>query len=123
MLETMLETSTISLPYSYGFDDVALVPHLETLDPELCDLSWQLDRHAFDLPILAAAMDGVVDPRFAAAFHRQGGLAVLNLEGLHGRYEDPGAVYQQIAAASPDQAATLLQHLYEAPVQERWVRS
>src|SRR5579884_4282033 len=73
MLETMLETPTITLPFSYGFDDVALVPHLETLDPELCDLSFSIGKHTFDLPIMAAAMDGVVDPAFAAQVHRQGG--------------------------------------------------
>src|ERR1700737_4211968 len=95
MLETMIETPGITLPFSYGFDDVALVPHLETVDPELCDLSWSLGRHSFDLPILAAAMDGVVDPSFAASFHRQGGLAVLNLEGLHGSYDDPERIYQR----------------------------
>ena len=80
MLETILDTTTDTvLPYSYGFDDVALVPGMETVDPELCDLSWTIEKHAFDLPILAAAMDGVVDPRFAVEFHLQGGLAVLNL--------------------------------------------
>ncbi|HLJ67680.1 MAG TPA: GuaB3 family IMP dehydrogenase-related protein [Chloroflexota bacterium] len=136
MLETFLATSTDHtetplaaprmLPPSYGFDDVALVPHLETLDPELCDLCWELavgsHRLAFDLPILAAAMDGVVDPRFAAEFHRQGGLAVLNLEGLHGRYQDPAELYREIARAAPDEAPVLLQRLYEAPVEERFAR-
>jgi IMP dehydrogenase len=122
MLETMLETSTISLPYSYGFDDVALVPHMETIDPELCTLSWNLGTHSFDLPILAAAMDGVVDPRFAVEFHRQGGLAVLNLEGLHGRYEDAASAYATVAAATPENAPGLLQKLYERPIDERFVR-
>jgi len=122
MLETLLETPTISLPYSYGFDDVALVPHLETLDPELCDLSWSLGDQTFDLPILGAAMDGVVDPRFAVELHRQGGLAVLNLEGLHGRYDEPIAIYRQISAAAPEDAPTLLQQLYESPIGERHVR-
>jgi IMP dehydrogenase len=122
MLETMLRTSTISLPYSYGFDDVALVPHMETVDPELCNLSWNLGTHSFDLPILAAAMDGVVDPQFAVEFHRQGGLAVLNLEGLHGRYEDPARVYAAVAVAAPEDAPALLQTLYNAPIDERFVR-
>ena len=51
-------------------DDVALVPGMETLDPELCDLSLDIGDQRFDLPILAAAMDGVVDPAFAVACHR-----------------------------------------------------
>jgi IMP dehydrogenase len=67
-------------------------------------------------------MDGVVDPRFAVAFHRQRGLAVLNLEGLHGRYADPGAAYRQIGSAGPQEAPALLQRLYESPIEERFVR-
>lgn len=121
-IEPTHETRTVSLPYSYGFDDVALVPGMITLDPELCDLSWMLSGHAFDLPILAAAMDGVVAPRFAAAFARQGGLAVLNLEGLHGRVEDPEAVLQQIADAAPEDAPLLLQRSYRSPLREELVR-
>jgi IMP dehydrogenase len=122
MLETIADTLVSTLPPSYGFDDVALVPGMETLDPELCDLSWEIGSLSFDLPILAAAMDGVVDPGFAVRFHRQGGLAVLNLEGLHGRYEEPGEVYARVAAASSSEAAVLLQDLYRAPIEERFVR-
>jgi IMP dehydrogenase len=122
MLETVAQTLVASLPPSYGFDDVALVPGMDTLDPELCDLSWEIGPLSFDLPILAAAMDGVVDPGFAVRFHRQGGLAVLNLEGLHGRYDDPAQVYARIAAAPSEEAATLLQDLYRAPVREECVR-
>lgn len=122
MLETVIEAPSITLPYSYGFDDVALVPGAETLDPELCSLSWELGGQTFDLPFLAAAMDGVVDPRFAVEFHRQGGLAVLNLEGLHGRYESPAPLYERIAAAEPQDAPVLLQELYRTPIREEYVR-
>ena len=122
MLETMIDSPTNVLPFSYGFDEVALVPGMETVDPQLCDLSWRLGDQSFDLPILAAAMDGVVNPRFAIELHRQGGLAVLNLEGLHGRVEDPAACYQQIATSRPEQSPALLQALYDAPIREEYVR-
>lgn len=122
MLETVIVNRSIALLHSYGFDDVALVPGTETLDPELCDLSFRLGRNSFDLPILAAAMDGVVDPRFATEFHRQGGLAVLNAEGLHGRYADPEAIYHQIAEADQSDAPSLLQRLYNSPISEVYVR-
>jgi len=117
-----VEIPAITLPASYGFDDVALVPGMETVDPELCDLAWQLDHQRYELPILAAAMDGVVDPAFAVAFHQQGGLAVLNLEGLHARYEEAGEVYERIADAAPEAAPALLQELYRGPIQEAYVR-
>lgn len=128
MLETVRpyhrDTRTIVSPltYSYGFDDVALVPGTLTLDPELCELSWNLNAYSFDLPIVAAAMDGVVDPQFAVELHRQGGLAALNLEGVHGRYERPREVYERIASAAPQEAPGLLQELYRAPIQEDLVR-
>ena len=110
------------LEYAYGFDDVALVPDRDTVDPALCDISWRLDHHRFDLPILAAAMDGVVDPAFADAFAKLGGLPVLNLEGLHARHEDPSAVYTRIAQATSQEAITLLPELYSSPIQEWLVR-
>jgi IMP dehydrogenase len=122
MLETIVDRHTVTLSSSYGFDDVALVPGMETLDPELCDLSWSIGRQVFDLPILAAAMDGVVDPRFAVEYHRQGGLAILNLEGLHGRYAEPAPLYREVAGAAPEEAPTLLQQLYLQPIREECVR-
>jgi IMP dehydrogenase len=124
MLETVARTQAIDLPFTYGFDDVALVPGMETVDVDLCDPSWELSqRLRFDTPVLAAAMDGVVDPAFAAEFHRQGGFSALNLEGLHGRYADPGPIYRRIAAAAPDEAPALLQQLYSEPIDERYVRA
>ena len=44
-------------------------------------------------------MDGVVDVPFAIALGQRGGLAVLNLEGLQTRYEQPQEVLAQIASA------------------------
>src|SRR5579862_7663239 len=113
----------VLLPMAYGFDDVSLVPDRDTIDPALCDVSWRLGDLRFELPVLAAAMDGVVDPGFAAIFHDQGGLAVLNLEGIHGRYEDPERIYRRIASASPSEAVTLLPELYHPSIDERYVRN
>src|SRR6187401_2380249 len=95
------------LRHAYGFDDVALVPGSLTVDPEETDLSWQLGPHRLALPILASAMDGVVDPRFAVALGQAGGLAVLNLEGLQTRYEQPDEQLVQIAEATRDEATAL----------------
>jgi IMP dehydrogenase len=106
------------LRHAYGFDDVALVPGSLTVDPEETDLSWQLGPHRLALPILASAMDGVVDPRFAVALGQAGGLAVLNLEGLQTRYENPDEQLQQIAEADKDRATALLQDLYRAPLRD-----
>src|SRR3954462_13842523 len=86
---------------AYGFDDVALVPGALTIDPDDVDISWQVGAHRFNLPVIASAMDGVVDPAFAIALGRLGGLAVLNLDGLHARYDDPSEPLAAITAAAP----------------------
>src|SRR5919199_1303304 len=107
---------------AYGFDDVALVPGALTIDPEDVDVSWQIGSHRFDLPVLASAMDGVVDPEFASALGRLGGLAVLNLDGLQTRYDDPREPLAQIAEAPPERATALLQELYQPPVRQDLIR-
>ncbi|HEY6378668.1 MAG TPA: GuaB3 family IMP dehydrogenase-related protein [Candidatus Dormibacteraeota bacterium] len=103
---------------AYGFDEVALVPGTVTINPEEIDVSFQLDGLRLELPILASAMDGVVDARFAREMGRLGGLAVLNLDGVQTRYEDPGEVLQAIASAPREEINVLLQKIYAAPVQD-----
>jgi IMP dehydrogenase len=109
------------LRHAYGFDDVALVPGSLTVDPEDTDTSWQLGPHRLSIPILASAMDGVVDTSFAIALGKVGGLAVLNLEGLQTKYERPEEKLQQIASASAVESTALLQELYRAPLHEHLV--
>ncbi len=74
---------------AYGLDDIAIVPSRRTRDPEDVDISWEIDAFTFDLPLMAAAMDGVISPATAIEIGRLGGVGVLNLEGLWTRYEDP----------------------------------
>ncbi|HEY7061760.1 MAG TPA: GuaB3 family IMP dehydrogenase-related protein [Chloroflexota bacterium] len=107
---------------AYGFDDVALVPGALTIDPDDVDISWQVGPHRFELPVVASAMDGVVDPAFAVALGRLGGLAVLNLDGLQTRYDDPAEPLARIAAAPAEQATALLQDLYREPVRNGLIR-
>ena len=76
---------------AYGFDDIAIVPSRRTRDPDEVDITWTLGPYRFELPLLASAMDGVVSPRTAGILGGLGGLAVLNLEGIWTRYDDPDA--------------------------------
>ena len=109
------------LRHAYGFDDVALVPGTLTVDPDATDLSWQLGPHRLALPILASAMDGVVDTTFAIALGKAGGLAVLNLEGLQTRYDHPEEQLALIAEAQASDVTALLQQLYRAPMRDELV--
>ena len=52
---------------AYGFDEVALVPGRVTVNPAEIDISVKLGGHKLGIPILASAMDGSVDVRFAIA--------------------------------------------------------
>ncbi|MSQ10283.1 MAG: GuaB3 family IMP dehydrogenase-related protein [Dehalococcoidia bacterium] len=117
----MFEPEYKQLRRAYGFDDVSLVPGDVTINPEQVDTTWTLGPHSFAIPFLAAAMDGVVNPSFARALHGFGGLAVMNLEGVQCRYDNPDEVIEQIATAPRDQVTALLQQIYTAPVKERLI--
>ena len=101
---------------AYGFDDIAIVPSRRTRDPEDVDISWQLDAFRFELPLLGAAMDGVVSPATAIELGRLGGAGVLNLEGLWTRYEDPAPLFDEIRELDDDKATARMQQMYAEPV-------
>ena len=106
---------------SFGFDEVAIVPGRVTINPEEVDTTWRLRDLEFSVPILAAAMDGVVDTKMAVAMSRIGGLAVLNLEGVQTRYDDPSEILAEIADAPPETATQLVQKLYSPPMKDELV--
>jgi IMP dehydrogenase len=107
---------------TYGFDDVAIVPGSTSLDPEEVDLSCELAGLRLELPVLASAMDAVVDPRSAAALSKLGGLAVLHLQGLQCRYADPAPVYERIISARQEEAIAVLQEVYQEPIKDELIR-
>ncbi|MCH7578979.1 MAG: GuaB3 family IMP dehydrogenase-related protein [Chloroflexi bacterium] len=106
---------------AYGFDEVAIVPGDATINPAMTEVSFRIGQLEFELPIMAAAMDAVVDPKFAARFSKMGGLAVLNLEGVQTRYDNPDDVLEEIAAAASAEATTLLQKAYATPIKEELI--
>jgi len=106
---------------AYGFDEIALVPGAVTVNPEEVQIGTQIGPLKLEIPFLASAMDGVVDSKFAVAMGKMGGLAVLNLDGIHSRYENVEEVYEKIAAAPPEAATELVQKLYKEPVKEKLI--
>ena len=105
----------------YGFDEVAIVPSRRTRDPDDVDISWEMDAWRFDLPLMASAMDAIVSPETAVRIGNLGGLAVLNLEGLQTRYEDPEPIFDEIANLTDDKATRRMQELYREPVKEELI--
>lgn len=103
---------------AYGFDDIAIVPSRRTRDPEDVSLAWEIDAYRFELPLVAAPMDGVVSPATAVAIGRLGGLAVLDLEGLWTRYDDPEPLLAELAELPEGVAvADRMRELYSKPIE------
>ncbi|MDA8033395.1 MAG: GuaB3 family IMP dehydrogenase-related protein [Actinomycetota bacterium] len=105
----------------YGLDELAIVPSRRTRDADVVDLSWLLDAYRFDLPVLAGPSDAVVSPATAAAISDLGGLAVLDLEGLWTRYEDPEPLIEELAGSPADELGGRLRALYAEPVRAELV--
>jgi IMP dehydrogenase len=103
---------------AYGFDDIAIVPSRRTRDPDDIDITWTLGPYRFELPLVASAMDGVVSPAVAGKLGKLGGLAVLNLEGIWTRYDDPDAELERIAGYDKQRATAAMQRIYAEPVRE-----
>lgn len=106
---------------AYGFDEIALVPGDITLNPDEVNINLKIGKHTFGIPFLASAMDGVVDPKFAIAMGKLGGIAVLNLEGIYTRYENYEDILAEISNATVEKATQLVQKLYEEPIKEKLV--
>ena len=107
-----------SIRPTYGFEDVSLAPGVNTVEPADVDLSQSFCGLPLGIPVLASAMDAVVDAGFAGALARLGGLAVLNLEGVQTRYESPAEVLERIATAPDTEAQAVLAEAYRAPIRE-----
>ncbi len=112
-----------TIRHAYGFDDVSLAPGTRTVEPADVDTSVELAGLKLDIPVLAASMDAVVDVRSAGVLAGLGGLAVMNLEGVQMRYEDPTPVLERIATAAPDEAQEVLSAAYAPPISEEVVRA
>ena len=106
---------------AYGIDEIALVPGVRTLDPSLADTHWTIGGIEREIPIIASAMDGVVDVRMAVLLSELGALGVLNLEGIQTRYEDPNPILDRIASVGKSEFVGLMQELYQEPIKPELV--
>ena len=105
----------------YGFDEVSIVPGRVTINPDMTTTDFAIGDFIFNIPILAAAMDAVVSPSFAALMHKVGGLGVMNLEGLYTRHEDPEAILEEIVSTPQPEVTPLFQRVYSQPVKEELI--
>ena len=101
----------------YHLDEVALVPTRRTRGQAAVSIGWQIDAHAFNLPLMAAPSDAIVSPGSAVEIERLGGLAVIDGEGLWSRYEDAAAELESLSGDTGQ-----LQQVYAKPVQPALLR-
>jgi len=106
---------------AYGFDEVAIVPGDITINPDQTNIDFKIDKLVFSIPIIAAAMDAVTDVNFAVLMSQMGGLAVLHLEGLQTRYDNPAEALSEIAQAPQAEVTSLLQKIYSQPIKENLI--
>ncbi|MGB5596735.1 MAG: GuaB3 family IMP dehydrogenase-related protein [Crocosphaera sp.] len=107
---------------AYGIDEIALVPGTRTLDPSLPDTSWTIGGIERTIPILASAMDGVVDVKMAGLLSELGAIGVLNLEGIQTRYDDPNPILDRIASVGNSEFVGLMQELYAEPIKPELIK-
>ena len=106
---------------SYGFDEISIAPGQITINPDQTNLEFSVGDVKFAAPVLAAAMDAVVSPEFAVSFDKLGGLAVMNLEGVQVRYQDPVNVIKEIVEAPDRDVTSLFQRVYSEPIKENLI--
>jgi len=106
---------------AYGFDEVAIVPGDITVNPDQTNIDLTIGNYTFSLPIIASAMDAVTDVNFAVLLSKMGGLAVLHLEGVQTRYENPAEVLARIAQAPQSEITRLMQKIYAEPIKENLI--
>ncbi len=109
------------LERAYGFDEVAIVPGDVTVNPDQTNIELKLRDLTFPIPIVAAAMDAVVDPDFAILFSKAGGLPILNCDGIQVRYDNPQAILDEIISAPDKEVTALLQKIYSEPIKDALV--
>ncbi len=106
---------------AYGFDEVAIVPGDVTINPDQANIDFKIGDFVFSIPIMASAMDAVTDVNFAVLMGKMGGLAVLHLEGVQTRYDNPGEVLSEIAQAPDAKVTPLLQRIYSQPIKDNLI--
>ncbi|HEY9522908.1 MAG TPA: GuaB3 family IMP dehydrogenase-related protein [Thermopolyspora sp.] len=106
---------------AYALDEIGIVPSRRTRDPKEVSIAWQIDAYRFESPVVASPMDSVVSPRMAIEVGELGGLAVLDLEGLWTRYEDPLPLLEEVTSLDREAATRRLQEIYNAPISDELI--
>ncbi|MDY3128167.1 MAG: GuaB3 family IMP dehydrogenase-related protein [Corynebacterium sp.] len=82
---------------TYDLVDISVVPNRRTRSSKDVSTEWNIDAYTFDIPMASHPTDALATPEFVIEMGKQGGLGVINAEGLWGRHEDlEGAIAEVI---------------------------
>ncbi|MDK4283509.1 GuaB3 family IMP dehydrogenase-related protein [Corynebacterium pseudodiphtheriticum] len=99
---------------TYGLEDISIIPTRRTRSSKDVDTTWSIDAYHFDIPVCSHASDALASPEFIIEMGKQGGLGIINAEGLWGRVDDlAGAVEAVTKAENPTEH---LQKLHALPL-------
>ena len=85
------------------------------------DTTWSIDAYNFDIPVCSHASDALASPEFIIEMGKQGGLGIINAEGLWGRVDDlAGQLKAVTEAPNPTE---YLQKLHALPLNEELLAS
>ena len=104
------------LDRAWSFDDVAIVPGAVTTNPQMVEPKFNLGSFEFNIPIIASAMDAVVDVEMAVKLTKLGAAGVLNLEGIQTRYDDTEEIFDSIAESRNADVTALMQKVYSKEI-------
>ena len=110
-----------SIRPTYGFEDVSLAPGTDTVDPaDIVLAQYFCGIRARDPG--PRRRDGRRRRRAAVGRARAARRpAVLNLEGVQFRYDDPSEVIDRVIAAPDDAVQDVLAEAYRAPIREELI--
>ena len=106
---------------TFDLDQVSIVPQRRTRSSKDVDTTWNIDAYTFDTPFVSHPSDALATPEFIIEMGRQGGLGVINAEGLWGRHEDLEGALARIYSQPGDNST--IQELHAAPLDDALLAS
>lgn len=106
---------------TFDLDQVSIVPQRRTRSSKDVDTTWNIDAYTFDTPFVSHSTDALATPEFVIEMGKQGGLGVINAEGLWGRHEDLEGALARIYSQPGDNST--IQELHAAPLDDALLAS
>ena len=99
---------------TYDLADISLVSNRRTRSSSDASTQWHIDAYTFDIPVVSHATDALATPEFVIEMGKQGGLGVINAEGLWGRHDNLDDAIEKVSQNASD--LSVLQELHAAPL-------